>query len=523
VSASAASELPPAALPGSRGGGPALSADERLARRVARGDPRAFATIFERHHQELYRYCRALVGDPSDAEDALQSTMLAALAALPGERRDIALRPWLFRVAHNEAISIIRRRRPTVDPEELAAHAIDGIDGVVGTRQRLRQLVSDLQALPERQRSALVMRELSGLSYANIGEVLGTTSGASRQLVYEARQALAELEAGREMDCAVVRRAISDREGKVMRRRRVRAHLRDCQGCRDFHSGISTRRAELHALCPPLPAFASAGMLASVLGAGGAAGGLTGGAAAGGLAGSGAASAGWGGAVGAGVATKAGAVVAAAAIGAGAAGVVPLPLAGSGGGLAPGARIGQPASVLHDVRTDQRRLTTSPADNADRVPRTSDGARASDDSGRARHSPPTVTAGAPVGQSAKGELTQASSTANADAPGRSASAPGQGAPRGANGAARSASAPGQGGPKGANGTARSASAPGQSGTGSGKGSAHSASSAAHSGSNSVPPGQAKQGQGANTDGAGASSVPSTPRGRGGASPHALGP
>src|SRR6266516_3521243 len=147
---------------GADAGGLALSVDERLARRAARGDRRAFAAIFERHHQELYRYCLALLRNPADAEDALQNAMIAALGALPGERRDIALRPWLYRVAHNEAISIIRRRRPVVDPEELAVQATDGIDDVIGPRQRLRQLVSDLQALPERQRSALVMRELSG-------------------------------------------------------------------------------------------------------------------------------------------------------------------------------------------------------------------------------------------------------------------------------------------------------------------------------------------------------------------------
>src|SRR5919197_3975178 len=95
--------------------------DGQLARLAARGDRRAFAAIYERHHVELYRYCRALCGDPDDASDALQSTMAAALRALPGETRTIAVRPWLFRIAHNESVSLLRRRRPQAELREAEA------------------------------------------------------------------------------------------------------------------------------------------------------------------------------------------------------------------------------------------------------------------------------------------------------------------------------------------------------------------------------------------------------------------
>ena len=103
------------ALSTGRGGGPALRVlgDRRLARLASKGDARAFAAIYERHHQDLFRYCRAITGNSEDAGDALQSTMAAALRALPGEDREIALRPWLFRIAHNESISLVRRRRPS--------------------------------------------------------------------------------------------------------------------------------------------------------------------------------------------------------------------------------------------------------------------------------------------------------------------------------------------------------------------------------------------------------------------------
>ena len=89
-----------------------LLGDDRLARRAAAGDRQAFAVLYQRHHQSLFRYCRAILGDAEDAADALQNTMAAALRALPGERREIRLKPWLYRIAHNESISLLRRRSP---------------------------------------------------------------------------------------------------------------------------------------------------------------------------------------------------------------------------------------------------------------------------------------------------------------------------------------------------------------------------------------------------------------------------
>ena len=89
--------------------------DERVARWAARGSDAAFAVIFERHHQALHRYCHTIVGNGHDASDALQSTMLKAFRALPGETREIALRPWLYRIAHNESISLLRARRSDRD------------------------------------------------------------------------------------------------------------------------------------------------------------------------------------------------------------------------------------------------------------------------------------------------------------------------------------------------------------------------------------------------------------------------
>ena len=329
--------------------------DERVAERARVGDQRAFEVIFERYHQELYRYCMAILSNPDDARDALQSTMAAALRSLPGDERRIELRPWLYRVAHNEAISIVRRRSPLIEPDEIEETLALGTEGEAETRERLRQLVADLRSLPERQRSALVMRELSGLSYGEISEAMGASEGTARQAVYEARSALREIAGGREMDCDEVRRAVSDHDGRVLRGRRIRAHLRSCAGCRDFRTAIGQRRSDLHALCPPFAPAAAAGALSALLGGAGSGAGTAGGTIA--AAASGAGAAGTGGAVlGSGVATgglgagasagaaggavlatggaKLAAVVVAVALGAGAAsvtGVVKLPLVSGSG------------------------------------------------------------------------------------------------------------------------------------------------------------------------------------------------
>src|SRR6476661_10200744 len=137
--------------------------DDRLAKRAVKGDERAFAAIFDRYHQSLYRYCLAIVGNSQDAQDALQNTMVKALRALPGEQRRIELKPWLYRIAHNESIELLRRRRETreLDAEQAAPGA--GLAAEAASRERLRRLLSDLDELPERQRGVLVMRELAGL------------------------------------------------------------------------------------------------------------------------------------------------------------------------------------------------------------------------------------------------------------------------------------------------------------------------------------------------------------------------
>ena len=254
-----------------------LLSDERLARLVAAGDREAFAVIYDRHHQQLYRYCQSILQSGEDAADALQNTMIKALRALPGEGRHIAVKPWLYRIAHNESISLLRKRRPQEELSEAAGLEGESLERDLAARERLGQLVGDLQELPERQRGALLMRELNGLEYSEIGAVLVTSAASAKQAVYEARMSLQASMEGRETGCDSIRRTLSEHDGRRLRDRRLHAHLRDCGGCRAFEAAISGRQSQLATIAAPLPTAAAAALLQGVFGAVGGAGGGGGG------------------------------------------------------------------------------------------------------------------------------------------------------------------------------------------------------------------------------------------------------
>jgi RNA polymerase sigma factor (sigma-70 family) len=230
-----------------------------------RGDEAAFADLYERHHQSLYRYCRSILHDDEDARDALQSTMASAFAALQHEERDFEVRPWLFRIAHNESVSLLRRRRRVAPLDSAATVSDDSLAAGLEMRERLAQLVADLRALPERQRAALVLRELSGLSHDEIAAFTGGSTGGAKQMIFEARRGLQECAEGREMACADVQRALSDGDGRVLRGRRIRAHLRGCRACRQFNAALAQRPADLALIAPPLPAAAGSALLAGLI------------------------------------------------------------------------------------------------------------------------------------------------------------------------------------------------------------------------------------------------------------------
>lgn len=228
----------------------------------------ASSDAFERAYldcrDELHRYAHSIVGDPDTADDVLQTVMERALAALQGEARDFELRPWLFRVTHNVAIDRMRRARPTTELDSSVAAPGPATPDLVDQQARLTQLWNDLADLGERQRQALILRELNGLSHDEIAAALNCSSRSVKQTIFEARRALLECAEGRDMRCDDVQRTLSDGDGRVRRGRKMRAHLSDCSSCRAFDAALSTRPAELSMMVPLLPALAG-GALAGLL------------------------------------------------------------------------------------------------------------------------------------------------------------------------------------------------------------------------------------------------------------------
>ena len=169
-----------------------LQSDERLAELAANGHEAAFDAIVDRYRTPLTRYCAGIIG-PSRAEDAVQQALINAHDALQRTDEVRHLRSWLYRIAHNSALNVLRAVRDDVPLDAASGAAAVAEDGPAATferSERFRATVDALQELPERQRAALVLRELEGRSHEEIAETLGVTSGAARQHLMRARVAL---------------------------------------------------------------------------------------------------------------------------------------------------------------------------------------------------------------------------------------------------------------------------------------------------------------------------------------------
>ena len=170
--------------------GPALRAqpDGRLVTLVREGYEAAFEEIVRRYGRPLGRYAASIVG--SRSEDVTQDAFSKALLAMRRDENEIDLRPWLYRIVRNTALNDLRDRPPTTEILEEAIAAGRGTAAEAEEREELRGLIDRLQALPERQRAAIVMRELEGLSHEEIAAALGLSGGGARQVIFRAREAL---------------------------------------------------------------------------------------------------------------------------------------------------------------------------------------------------------------------------------------------------------------------------------------------------------------------------------------------
>jgi RNA polymerase sigma factor (sigma-70 family) len=290
-----------------------LASDDRLVQQIQRGSDAAFEVAFERHSPAILGFCRHMLGSQEEAEDAVQHAFAAAYSDLQrGGEREIVLKPWLFTIARNRCLSVLRGRREHVaaEPELVTS----GLAEQVEQRAELRQLLADLRELPDEQREALLLAEAGGLPQADIAAILGCEVGRVKGLVYRARSGLVARREARELACQDVREQLANLRGGALRRNELRLHLRDCAGCRAFREQVRHQRQLLSVALPvALPVGLKSNVLAAV-GIGGAGGGA---AAAGGAAVAGGAA---GGAAGAGAFAGAAKVAAVAAIAIGGAG-----------------------------------------------------------------------------------------------------------------------------------------------------------------------------------------------------------
>jgi RNA polymerase sigma factor (sigma-70 family) len=266
----------------------ALAGDRRLVEQVRRGNEAAFEVIFERHGPAILAFCRHMLGTREEGEDAVQYTFTAAYRDLQrGGDREIALKPWLFTIARNRCLSLLRTRRevPTaIEVLESGSPSGAGLADQVEERAEVRRVLADVRDLPDEQRAALLLTELGDLSQAEVAGVLGCEVSRVKGLVFRARSALIARREAREAPCGSIREQLANLRGGSLRRSELRLHLRECPGCRAYREQVTQQRRMLALALPVAPTL---GLKSSVLAAigigGGSAGGLT--AAAGGLGG----------------------------------------------------------------------------------------------------------------------------------------------------------------------------------------------------------------------------------------------
>jgi RNA polymerase sigma factor (sigma-70 family) len=256
-----------------------LARDETLVAHIGRGNEAAFEVVFERHVTGILGFCRHMLGSAEEAEDAVQQTFAAAYRDLQrDDERALALKPWLYTIARNRCVSMLRARREHVTGPPETATA--GLAEQVERRAELRDVLRDLRALPEDQRAALLLSELGDLSHAQVSQVLGCEVTRVKALVYRARSGLLSRREARELPCDEIRAQLANLRGGSLRRNELRFHLIECAGCRAYRERVRQQRRMLAAALPVAP---SVGLKSSVLAAAGVGSASTGGGIAAGL------------------------------------------------------------------------------------------------------------------------------------------------------------------------------------------------------------------------------------------------
>lgn len=185
--------------PGGKGGG---SADLALVQRVKQGDRGAFDLLVAKYQHKILNLIMRYVKDPSEAMDVAQEAFLKAYRAVPAFRGDSAFYTWLYRIAINTAKNhlVAARRRPMSLEIELsdsegfepfaALRDIDSPESLALTDEIGEAINKAVEALPEELRTAILLREIEGMSYEEIAEAMDCPVGTVRSRIFRAREAI---------------------------------------------------------------------------------------------------------------------------------------------------------------------------------------------------------------------------------------------------------------------------------------------------------------------------------------------
>src|ERR671916_771863 len=178
--------------------------DHQLVASVRRGDDRAFEALYQRYHRRIHVYVHGMVKDHQRAEDVTQEVFVSALRRMRATERPIAFKPWIYEIAKNACIDQFRRAKRA---EEVSYNADDGLapndytrlvstepvpEKALDSKQQLDHLCGAFGGLSDAHHEILVLRELEGLSYREIGERMGMSRPAVESTLFRARRRLSE-------------------------------------------------------------------------------------------------------------------------------------------------------------------------------------------------------------------------------------------------------------------------------------------------------------------------------------------
>jgi RNA polymerase sigma factor (sigma-70 family) len=228
-----------------------LCSENDLIAAVRRGDDRAFEELYSRYRSRIQSYIFGMVGDHGRADDLAQEAFISALRRLRATDHPITFKPWMYEIAKNACIDEFRRRQrsrevPLAGDDEAPDSNMSLVskapspDAAFENKARLDDLRGAFGGLSEHHHRILVLRELEGLSYGEIGERMGMSRPVVESTLFRARRRLSEeyqeLVSGRR--CEQVQMTIeragarSARPIRVRERRQLARHLAHCQPCR---------------------------------------------------------------------------------------------------------------------------------------------------------------------------------------------------------------------------------------------------------------------------------------------------